>query len=90
MPWRDFAATASAVVLTREPFGGVMVPRIRRSDPVASWSPASYPRGRRQKAENEAAEWQAMEALILVATLGDDARAHRRHAGAEPERRTKI
>jgi hypothetical protein len=39
------------------------------------------------KAEHEAAEWQAaMEALILVATVGrtNDVRAHRRYAGIEP------
>jgi hypothetical protein len=75
LPWRDFAASASADVLSGEP---------------VSWSrefvdPLPSPRGRRlvtlqeagnfitklPKAEHEAAEWQAaMEAMIVVATLG--------------------
>jgi hypothetical protein len=45
------------------------------------------------KAEDEAEEWQAaMEALILVATLGGPTmfRAHRRHEGIEPERRARV
>jgi hypothetical protein len=50
---------------------------IRRPDPAAAWSPARHALGRWHyitklpKAEHEVAEWQAaMEALILVATLG--------------------
>ena len=41
------------------------------------------------KAEHEAAGWQAaMEALVLVATVGRaiDVCAHWRHAGAEPRK----
>jgi len=44
------------------------------------------------KAEHEAAEWQAaMEALIVVATLGGRrcSRASARHAGIKPERRPR-
>jgi hypothetical protein len=45
------------------------------------------------KAEHEAPEWQAaMEALILVATLGGPTmfRADRRHESAEPPRRARV
>ncbi len=35
MSWRDFAASASAGLLDREPFGGVMVAQIRSPDLVA-------------------------------------------------------
>jgi hypothetical protein len=54
-----------------------LVAEIRRTDSAAKGSPARNPQGcrpyitRLPKAEHEAAEWQAaMEALILVATLG--------------------
>ena len=54
-----------------------MAAAFRRTDCVAAWPPARRARGRRPvhhktpKAEHEAEEWQAaMEALILVATLG--------------------
>jgi hypothetical protein len=45
------------------------------------------------KAEHTAAEWQAaMEALILVATLGGPTmfRADRRHAGTKPSCRARV
>jgi len=54
-----------------------MAAAFRRSDSVSAQAPARHARGCRQahhvlpKAEHKAAEWQAaMEALILVATLG--------------------
>jgi hypothetical protein len=45
------------------------------------------------KAEHDAAEWQAaMEALLLVATLGgpDDVRADRYHAGDQPAQARRV
>jgi len=74
MPWRHFAASASAGLLTRRPFERVMVAQVWRTDYPARRSPASHAQGRRQlhhdASEGRAWKPSTMEALILVADLG--------------------
>jgi hypothetical protein len=43
------------------------------------------------KAKHDADEWQAaMEALLLVADMANDVRAHRHHESVEPPRRARV
>jgi hypothetical protein len=75
-----------------------MVPRVRRSDPVAARSPARHAAGRGQF-HHEVVEGRARCSRVTGADGGhvrgrdawrtDDVCAHRRHAGIEPERRPR-
>jgi hypothetical protein len=75
MPWRDFAASASADVLSGDPVSwsrefddSIPLPRGRH---LVTLEDAGNYITKLPKGEHEAAEWQAaMEALILVATSG--------------------